>query len=167
MSKLFVQNLSLVITDKCNFNCAHCMRGVGNNCDMSDETIENIFNQIQVIGNLCICGGEPLMKTDIIKKIFQIIIDKGIIINEYGLTTNGTHYNNYVNELFESFDQYAFQFSDLFIGKTRFKNTTCGYIDLSWDIYHRQQLEFIKNNNEALYKEYVQNINKLFESNFF
>lgn len=167
MSKLFVQNLSITITDKCNFNCAHCMKGVGNNCDINDETIKNIFNQIQVVGNLCICGGEPLMKTDIIKKIFQVIIDKGIIINEYGLATNGTYFNNYVDELFEAFDKYAFQFSDLFMGKTKYKDKTCGYIDLSWDIYHQKQLSLIKNTDETLYKEYIANINNLLKSKFF
>lgn len=167
MSKLFVQNLSLIITDKCNFNCAHCMKGIGNNCDMSIETINNIFDQIQAVGNLCICGGEPLMKPEIIKNIFQTIVDKEIFINEYGLTTNGTHFNNYINELFEAFDQYVSQFSNSFQNVKRFKSTTFGYIDLSWDIYHQQQLRFIKESNENLYEEYMKNINNLINSKFF
>ena len=83
MENLYVQNLSILLTDNCNFNCAHCMRGPGKGCFISDTTIENIFNQIPMIDNLCFNGGEGFLALNRIEKIIETIIKKEIIIGYY------------------------------------------------------------------------------------
>lgn len=166
MKQLYIQNLVIITTDECNYNCKHCMRGNGNNCDISDEIIEKIFEQVSIIGNLCFSGGEPLMKIERIKKIFQTIMDKKVIIREFGLATNGTLYNSYVESLFDSFGEYVNQFSGMFDGKP-LNTKASGYIDLSWDIYHEQQLSLIKKQNIELYKQYINNIHMLIDSKHF
>ena len=169
MEKVFVQNLSILVTDSCNFNCRHCMRGNIKGCEISDETIDNIFNKIQLICNLCICGGEPLMALDRIKRIFDVIMRKGIIINQYGFATNGTQYKEkVVNELFDVFEEYVKSFSDRFYGDGQLPNgKTHGYIDLSWDEYHKEQLLLLKQINPNLYEEYLEKIRQLQESKYF
>ena len=55
MSKLIINNLALVLTEKCNFNCQHCMCGGSVSKDMSNEVMRNTFNQIFMVENLNIC----------------------------------------------------------------------------------------------------------------
>jgi len=157
-----------MVTDECNFNCAHCMRGASGNCQVSDETIENLFNQVNFITNLCFCGGEPLMAIERINKIIKMAIKKKVIINTFGLATNGTHYGDEIDTLFAEFEEYVAQFDDMFAPDPRFANETKhGYLDLSWDEYHTQQLMFIQETNPDLFKIYAQNIQNLRASKFF
>ena len=58
MQKCYVENLEMIITDRCNLDCAHCLRGKKCNRDMSDEVVESTLSQIRSICNLAINGGE-------------------------------------------------------------------------------------------------------------
>ena len=40
MKKCYIQNLALNITDNCNLECRHCLRGDRCNNKMSDDVIE-------------------------------------------------------------------------------------------------------------------------------
>ena len=45
MKKIYIQNLGMIITNKCNLNCDHCLRG--EKCDnksMSDEIIKKTLS---------------------------------------------------------------------------------------------------------------------------
>lgn len=57
MKKLAVANLGLIITERCNLNCAHCLMGGCTNKIKSDEVIEVTLSQFNYIMNLSICGG--------------------------------------------------------------------------------------------------------------
>lgn len=39
MNKISVQNLGMIITERCNLNCDHCLRGKCTNKVMSDDVI--------------------------------------------------------------------------------------------------------------------------------
>lgn len=58
MEKCYVENLAMIVTDRCNLDCAHCLRGKKCNRDMSDEVLESTLSQIRSIGNLAINGRE-------------------------------------------------------------------------------------------------------------
>ena len=64
MGKCYIQNLALIITNKCNLNCSHCLRGEKNDNCMSDRVIEATLDQVKSIGNLAINGGEPTLSLD-------------------------------------------------------------------------------------------------------
>ena len=69
MKKIYIQNLGMIITNKCNLNCEHCLRW--EKCDnksMSDKVIEKTLDQICAIGNLCICGGWITLALDKLEK---------------------------------------------------------------------------------------------------
>ena len=40
MKKIYIQNLGMIVTEKCNLNCAHCLRGKCSDKVMSDEVID-------------------------------------------------------------------------------------------------------------------------------
>ena len=74
MNQVYIQNLAMIVTDNCNLNCAHCMRGKSCNNNMSKEVIKATLSQTKAIGNLNLCGGEPTLALDTIEEIFKYII---------------------------------------------------------------------------------------------
>lgn len=94
MNKLRIQNLGLIVTEKCNLNCAHCLRGGCSDKVMSDEVIKATLDQFEFIANLTICGGEPTLALDRIEKIFNYIAENKIFIGNVSFTINGTIYSN-------------------------------------------------------------------------
>lgn len=94
MGKLVAANLGLIITEKCNLNCQHCLMGGCTNKVMSDKVIEATLSQFCCIMNLSICGGEPTLALDRIEKIFSYIIDNQILVDHVSITINGTIYSD-------------------------------------------------------------------------
>lgn len=85
-------DIQLDITNKCNFRCAHCYNESGENyvCknELTDDEIELLFEDLEKIKpfNVCFCGGEPLLRYEIISKVGKKV--KGIIPN-LSIVTNG------------------------------------------------------------------------------
>lgn len=65
-NEIFVENLCLEVTRRCNMGCAHCLRGNAEDLDMSHETIEQVLGQVDVIGQVTFTGGEPSLNVDAI-----------------------------------------------------------------------------------------------------
>ena len=93
MRKIAVQNLAMIVTEQCNLECEHCLRGQCSNWVMSDEVIEATLDQIVSIVNLNICGGEPTFALDRIEKIIDVIIEKQILVDAFSVVINGTRYD--------------------------------------------------------------------------
>ena len=130
MGKLYVQNLGLIITEKCNLSCKHCMRG-GSVCkDMSDEVIEATFSDITDIGNLTICGGEVTLASDTLEKILTHIVDRKITLQGFSTTINGTIYNDKFMRLLDYINEY--------ISKTCGKDRVI--LGISKDIFHNSEI---------------------------
>ncbi len=56
---IYVYNLVLEITRKCNAKCIHCLRGNAQNLTMSQEVIDAVFSKIDRVSSLTLTGGEP------------------------------------------------------------------------------------------------------------
>ncbi len=76
MKQAYLQNLGMIVTEKCNLNCKHCMRGDKTCKSMSDDVIKATLDNIYGMSNLAICGGEPTMACDVIEKLFTTIVDE-------------------------------------------------------------------------------------------
>ncbi|PIE84897.1 radical SAM protein [Candidatus Gracilibacteria bacterium] len=69
------------ITNKCNFRCLHCYNKSGANivCDneLSDNQVEDLFDEFKTMRlfNICFCGGEPLLRKDLIVKVANNVKD--------------------------------------------------------------------------------------------
>ncbi len=84
------------VTNKCNFRCLHCYNASGENCYTSDELTDleilKLFKDLKTLEpfNVCFCGGETLLRLNVILKAAKIIKDKvpnlSIVTNGYLLT---------------------------------------------------------------------------------
>lgn len=88
-----VKKLYLELTRMCTIECEHCLRGERKEEYMSEETINNIFKDINEVEFLLLTGGEPLLALNQIKKILEVIKEKEIKINCVLLVTNCTVLN--------------------------------------------------------------------------
>lgn len=148
MNKVYIQNLGMIVTDYCNLNCAHCLRGCKSNKKMSKEVIEATLNQLSAIGNLVLCGGELTLALDVIEKIFSYIIDNKILVNQISTTINGTNYSLEFLRLLEDISNYIPNNNVMFT--------------ISYDNYHQQELERLN-----MIKTYIENIKRYSESKYF
>lgn len=154
MGKVYIQNLGMIITEKCNLDCKNCLRGEKCNHSMSDKVIKATLDQVGIIGNLCICGGEPTMDVDVLEKIFSYIIDNHIIVNCVTCVINGTIYSQ------DFLDAYIY-IND-YIKKIRSNDKIRPYFQVSYDDYHMEEIERLK-----ITKQYFENLKKYKESEFY
>lgn len=135
MAKYFVNNIAIVVTDKCNLNCGHCLRGQKQNKDISKEVIDAIFEQVRGVSMLNICGGEPLLALDKIEYLFNKIIENKVYVEFVAITINGTIYNKKFEELLEKMNTYL-------------QETTGGmaFFAISLDEYHLSEMKRLKQN---------------------
>lgn len=150
MRKCYIQNLALNITDNCNLECMHCLRGSRCNNNMSDDVIEATLCQVKGVGNLSINGGEPTLAIDRIRKIVEYIIDNNILIEEFTTTINGTIYSEELLELLEIMNNY--------IGEEE----VLSIFAISLDKYHLKELERLE-----LLDRFRENVIKYNESKYF
>lgn len=84
--------VALDITNKCNLNCLHCF-----NRSNENDRIENELTDREIIKfskdltalkpmNMCICGGEPLLRFDLITNMTPILREAG---TQVSMVTNG------------------------------------------------------------------------------
>lgn len=147
MKNISVMNLGMIITNKCNIDCKHCMRGKKCNNSMSDEVIEATLSQLKIIQNLGICGGEPTLAIDVMEKIFNYIIKNQIIVEEVTTIINGTIYSLNFLECLDMIEKYILKYLTPRKNPASFK--------ISYDKYHMDEIrrlkldvEFIKNVEE-------------------
>lgn len=147
MEKACIQNLALIITEDCNLDCEHCMRGCKCHKVMSKEVIEATLKQCFYIRNICICGGEPLMHLEPFYHIIDCILKYNIHVDEISLTINGTIYNLEFMDLLKNFNAHL---------KEGFT------IAISYDKYHSKEIKRLN-----LWETYKENIVKYSNTPYF
>lgn len=104
---MYVPNLMIEVTRKCNLKCKHCLRGTAQCVSLQRKALPNIFKDIE-IGALEFTGGEPLLGLYQIREIVRYIKWFDIYIGYAWLKTNGTIFSEaaikYMNELYEIAD---------------------------------------------------------------
>ena len=84
-------DINIDITRKCTLKCRHCYNHSGemNNDELTSDELFRIMNDLASTrpDNFCICGGEPLLKKEIIFRFIdhQKKINSGMNI---GMVTN-------------------------------------------------------------------------------
>ena len=154
MDKIYIQNLGMFVTEKCNLNCAHCCRGTCTNKSVSDEVIKKTLEQLLIIGNLTICGGEPTLAVDRIEKIFSTIIQNRIWVEKIYMYLNGTNYSEELIKQCQMINEYLQKVNKL--------KEKCCFIGVSCDDYHIASLK-----EKGLWEAYKDNCAKYHESGYF
>lgn len=149
MRKCYTEVLGMIITTICNLECHHCLHGKKDNTSMSNEIIDATLSQIKGIGTLTICGGEATLALDRIEHIINYIIDNKIPLEELTITINGT---NYCEELLRMLKEISDYIND----------GISAFLAISYDKYHKEQMLKLD-----LYKEYIENVHKYAESQYF
>ena len=152
MDKIYVQNLAMIITNKCNMNCAHCLRGNKDDLCMSKKVIKSTLRQIAGIGNLSICGGEPTLALDTLESIFNYVIDHNIMVEQVSVTINGTIYSLEFLNLLNYINEYI----------TFLSEDNSAIFAISDDNYHIEELKRLD-----LYDKYLENVDRYVQSFYF
>ena len=153
MNKLRIQNLALIVTERCNLNCAHCLRGGCSDKVMSDNVIKATLEQFEFIGNLTICGGEPTLALDRVERILNYIAENKIFVGNVSFTINGTIYSDEFLRLLDYIEPYLeFDKSSL----------SPAYFGISLDKFHYDEVCRLN-----MKEKWIENINKYTESRHF
>lgn len=81
------------ITNKCNLRCLHCYNASGENQvfndELSDEQVLTLMKELAGLQlyNLCFCGGEPLLRKNLIVKCARILSEHNV--PNISMVTNG------------------------------------------------------------------------------
>jgi hypothetical protein len=134
------QKFGIEITRKCNEVCAHCLRGPAENIDINNSIIDAFLdNNITLIEELLITGGEPTMNGEGLEYFVDGLIKRNITIGTYKVIVNGTNWS-------ESFGR-AIRKLDAYTREKGWKDTylplipNIGYILISQDKFHMEAKE--------------------------
>jgi len=87
---MYIQNLILEVTRKCNFSCAHCLRGNAQNKNIDFAVIDALFNNnIDYIGMITFSGGEPSLYPEAINYFIDQCQSRGVEVGDFYIATNG------------------------------------------------------------------------------
>ena len=90
MKELYIKNLCIEITRRCNMSCAHCMRGDTEAVDISLRHISDLLRHVRHIHHFNITGGEPSLNVRAIRHILERVRTYGITVNDFYIVTNGS-----------------------------------------------------------------------------
>lgn len=85
---MYVSNLVIEVTRRCNMRCDHCMRGSAQRMDMSYSTLWNALRDINDVSMLTLTGGEPSLKPEIAMNVWRIMISRKINLGSFYVVTN-------------------------------------------------------------------------------
>ena len=71
MRELYIKNLCIEITRRCNMRCTHCMRGDAESVDIPLKHISNLLRHVRHIHHFNITGGEPSLNVRAIRHILE------------------------------------------------------------------------------------------------
>lgn len=114
-------NMMWDVTNKCNLACKHCYNrsGVGRiYSDLDDSEMLNVVPGILALSPkvVCFCGGEPLLRYNLLPQLAQTLADAGITVN---MVTNGLLLDEQKIETLHSSGVSGFQVSlDSFVEDT-------------------------------------------------
>ena len=106
--KIFLHELALETTRRCNLKCAHCMRGKTQKVDMTKEIVDQILDSDELDGvqTLLFSGGEPTLNAGLITDTIHKIVDDKKRVNQIVMVTNGQIFNRDLVKAMNRFNEY-------------------------------------------------------------
>lgn len=87
--KLDFYTLAVEVTRRCNMNCAHCLRGEAENCDIKEEYYDKLLHSTNAIDEVVFTGGEPTLAIEHIRKFRKLCEKYEIPVYSFYIVTNG------------------------------------------------------------------------------
>lgn len=88
--KLIADTLEIIMTEKCNFSCAHCLRGDSSNKEISTEVLDALFSKIKYFASLQLGGGEVTLNPKLFDKLYESLVKNDVRLSNLTFTTNGS-----------------------------------------------------------------------------
>ena len=92
---MYLDQLILEVTRKCNLQCRHCLRGCAQNLFMSREVLVNALVGHDGISSLTLTGGEPSLAVPVIESIVELIQWRDVHFDWFYIVTNGKTRNGW------------------------------------------------------------------------
>lgn len=86
---MYIQDLVVEVTRRCNMLCEHCLRGNAQNKNITHEIIDRLLESVTYIGTVTFTGGEPSLNVSAIKYFIKKVEDRRISIGGFYVVTNG------------------------------------------------------------------------------
>lgn len=87
--KLYIDNLAIEVTRRCNMNCPHCMRGDAQRKDLDMNKVYKFLSQVESISSLTFTGGEPTLNVGAMVEILDYCKSHKISVMSFYVVTNG------------------------------------------------------------------------------
>ncbi len=141
--KLACVDLELILTQKCNFSCEHCMRGNCTNKEITEEVLDYLFEKFAYIDNLSLGGGEITLVPEKIKLVAQKLKEHKVIVHHSNFTSNGSIVNDEVLDALEELRDYVVSCKDLpdFFTSDKNEKNIPMFVCFSFDDYHLDQIQ--------------------------
>ena len=89
---MYIQDLIIEVTRKCNMSCEFCLRGEPQKKNITYKTMFNFFknNNIKEVNCITFSGGEPTLNLKGMKDCLQICKDLNVSVYNFYVAINGT-----------------------------------------------------------------------------
>lgn len=104
--KIALLNAEIILTQKCNLSCPHCMRGCSTNKEISPEALDGFFSKICHIDQLSLGGGEITLSTNSIRLLTQKLKEHNIGVMRADFASNGLFVNDEVLDALDELKKY-------------------------------------------------------------
>ena len=123
---MYIDNLILEVTRKCNLRCAHCLRGNPQRVTMSNEVLHAVMSHVDYVSSVLFTGGEPSLATEVIENFIDICNWRKVSFGGFYVITNGKAHNG-LSRFMKACDRLYFMADEQEI---------CGVV-VSQDQYHK------------------------------
>jgi len=90
---MYIDNLILEVTRKCNLRCAHCLRGNSQRVTMSREILHATMSHVDFLSSVLFTGGEPSLATEVMEDFIDLCLWRKISFGSFYVITNGKTHN--------------------------------------------------------------------------
>ena len=100
-SNVYINDVVIEMTRRCNMTCDHCLRGPMQKKDQTKENIDKFFSHVDGIGSITFTGGEPSLVPDLIEYARQSAERNGVEIGNFYIVTTevGLLFKNFLHLL--------------------------------------------------------------------
>ena len=124
---MYIDDLTLETTRKCNLNCRHCLRGSTQRVTMTHEILIAAMRDVEYVGHVLFTGGEPSLAPEVLEWFAEEVTWRKISFGGFYVITNGKSHNG-LKRFMKACDR-LYYLAD--------EQSACG-VTVSQDQYHKE-----------------------------
>lgn len=132
--------LEVILTQKCNLKCAHCLRGTARNVDITPQILDATFSKFVYLRDMTLGGGELSITPRLIKDVTASLKKNKVVVRSINLTTNGVVFNDEFAKNLLELKEYVMR-SHIGVDPEMFDDKEPLIIRFSLDKFHIQEFQ--------------------------